>query len=494
MTGMARLRNDGDGAGNIGFPLVCMAKAGYNHRRPRRPPAAHKAKESRQSQSAKTPMPPDNITATKATKHSRLAARFVYALYALLSALALPFALWHLTKRGIRTGDGEVVRWREYFGFCPRPPVEDNKPLIWLHAVSVGEASAAAELVRGLQTEYRLMLTHTTAAGGAFWRRHFGGAPGVVVSACPMDIPFAAGIFFRRCRPALGVIMEAEYWPNLIRAARASNCKLVLANARLNKTSARKYAKVAPLMRGCAGSFGAVCAQHRHDGRRLRFFGAANVCIAGNIKFDRRIDENTAQCGKEWREKKTRPVMLIAGSRPDEEEIILSAITKAGAHNTLTIIWAPRHPQRAEVLATMLNRRGIPFARRSVGDDIGTSDFYIADTLGEMDAFYAFCDAALIGGSFAPYGGQNPIEAMQHNVAAVIGPFAENYRQLVRDAVKSGALLQAQNADDAVQTCITLATTPARREQIGAAAKIFYNQKRGALDKTKQIIISLVNN
>ncbi|MGI9338778.1 MAG: 3-deoxy-D-manno-octulosonic acid transferase [Gammaproteobacteria bacterium] len=420
----------------------------------------------------------------------RFGARFAYAL---LSVFALPFALWRLAKRGWRAGDDEVVRWREYFGFCPPPPADDGRAVVWLHAVSVGEAAAAAELVRDLQKEYRLILTHTTAAGGGFWRRHFDGA-GVVVCACPLDIPFAARIFFRRCRPALGIVMEAEYWPNLITSARAAGCKLVLANARLNKTSARKYANIAPLMRECAVRFDAVCAQHRNDARRLRFFGAANVCVAGNMKFDRKLDEKAAQSGRQWREDMPpqKPVLLVAGSRPGEEERILSAMAKTGATDKLHIVWAPRHPQRAAVLATMLNRRGIPFARRSEGDTIGKSRFYIADTIGEMDAFYAFCDIALICGSFAPYGGQNPIEAMQHNIAAVIGPHAENYRQLVRNAVKTGALVQAQNADDAIQTCLTLANDIPRRQQIAAATKTFHNQNRGALAKTRKTITPLL--
>ena len=419
-------------------------------------------------------------------------ARFVYGV---LSLAALPYALWRLAKRGSRArkNKDEFVNWREYFGFCPRPP-QNGKPLIWVHAVSVGEATAAIGLVRRLREKHRLILTHTTASGGAVWRRHCPGDD-VVVAACPLDIPFAAKIFFRRCRPALGVVMEAEYWPNLINAARTSGCKLLLANARLGKKGARKYAKVAPLMRECARAFNAASAQHKNDARRLRFFGAREVFVSGNLKFDRDIDEQAITQGKHWREKlQARPVLLIAGSRAGEEELLLTAMQKHNAHDKCSIIWAPRHPQRADALAAMLTSRNIAFARRSHGDDVGASPFYIADTLGEMDSFYACCDVAIICGSFAPFGGQNPIEAMQHGVAAVMGPFAENYRQLVREANKAGALHQAQNADDAVTIALSIAADKTKQNKTSAAALTFHNQNRGATTRTLQAIDELLKN
>ena len=419
-------------------------------------------------------------------------ARFVYGV---LSLAALPYALWRLAKRGSRArkNKDEFVNWREYFGFCPRPP-QNNKPLIWVHAVSVGEATAAAGLVRRLREKHRLILTHTTASGGAVWRRHCPGDD-VVVAACPLDIPFAAKIFFRRCRPALGVVMEAEYWPNLINAAQNAGCKLMLANARLGKKGARRYAKVAPLMRECARAFDIIGAQHKNDARRLRFFGAREVFVSGNLKFDRDLDRQLTAQGKNLREQtpnQNRPVLLIAGSRAGEEELLITALERVNARDSLSIIWAPRHPRRADALAAMLNNRNIDFARRSAGGGIGKQPFYIADTLGEMDLFYACCDIAIICGSFAPFGGQNPIEAMQHGIAAVIGPFAENYRQLVREANKAGALHQAQNADDAAAIALSIAKDKNKKQKTSAAALNFHNQNRGATTRTLQAIDELL--
>ena len=419
--------------------------------------------------------------------------------YTILSALALPFAIWRLAKRNKRanTDIGEVVRWREYFGFCPRPP-QDDRTLIWIHAVSVGEAAAALPIAQNLQKTHRLMLTHTTTSGGTFWRRHFGSGSrninnaGITISACPLDIPFAAKHFFRRCRPTLGIIMEAEYWHNLLTAASASGCKLILANARLNKTSARRYAKIAPIMRLCAAAFDSVCAQHKSDARRLRFFGAANIIVAGNIKYDRHFDDRAAQTGKQWRTlMPARPILLIAGTRPGEEALIIEAITKTNAADELSIIWAPRHPHRAAILAQMLTAHKIQHTRRSEGGKMG--GFYIADTLGEMDSFYACCDMALICGSFLPFGGQNPIEAFQHNKAAVIGPYTENYHHIVKAASQSGALIQSANAEDAMAQCLSIASNARRRQQITTAAQRHYAENRGALKRTQTAITALLN-
>ncbi len=437
------------------------------------------------------------------------AARFAYAL---LAFAALPYALWRLIQRGARADKKGTVRWREYFGFCPLPP-RDERPLVWVHAVSVGEAAAATGMVRELRKHCRLMLTHTTAAGGAHWRRQHCGeseSESVTVSACPLDVPFAAGFFFRRCRPALGIVMEAEYWPNLIASARAAGCKLLLANARMGAKSARRYGKVAPLMRECIGAFDSVVAQHSRDARRLRFFGARDVCAGGNIKFDRKRDEAAAAIGRQWRETIARksPVLLIAGSREGEEAPLLAALENTGAREMFAVIWAPRHPPRAAALARMLQKRGIGCARRSEGktpaDDNADNNadnntdantnadananakikIFLADTLGEMDAFYACCDVAIVCGSFAEYGGQNPIEAMQNGVPAVIGPFAENYKDLVRDAKKQGALAQEKTAEAAMQKAVALAKNAAARKTMSEAAAAFHKQNQGAQETT----------
>ena len=370
----------------------------------------------------------------------------------------------------------------ESFGAVSPPPA-DGAPVAWLHAVSVGEAAAAGELIAELRRRgCRLVLTHTTAAGGEWLRRRHGGYAHICL--LPFDYPGAAARFMRRVRPRLAVLMEAEYWPNLLAEAKKAGAGLFLVNARLGRESARRYARVAPLMRGMAKSYDIIAAQTRADARRLSFFGARRVVCAGNLKFDRPVSSAAFAAGAEWRRrwKGEKPVLLAAGGRAGEEELLLRAMD-GGFMRRFFVIFAPRHMERADEVATLLAGRGLRFGRRSGGGipSPDSEDAFLADSLGEMDSFYACSDAALVCGSFLPFGGQNPIEAMSAGVAAIIGPHAENYRALVAEGIKTGALQQAADAKDAVFRLNLLAGDGALRGRQRRAALELCARHRGAL-------------
>ncbi len=356
--------------------------------------------------------------------------------------------------------------------------------MAWVHAVSVGEAAAADELIKILRRRgCRLVLTHTTAAGGEWLRRRHGEY--AYICLLPFDYPGAAARFMRRVRPHLAVFMEAEYWPNLLAAAKNAGAVLLLANARLGKKSARRYARIAPLMREMAQSFDAVAAQTGADARRLSFFGARRAVVCGNLKFDRPISAEMANLGAQWRRqwagcKKT--IVIFAGSRAGEEELLLRAMDK-DFFRQFFAIFAPRHMERAAAVGELLTGRGVRFGRRSGGGipAPAETDAFLADSLGEMDAFYACSDAAAVCGSFLPFGGQNPIEAMSAGVAAIIGPHAENYGALVAEAETAGALQRAADAKDAILRLRRLAADSAIRGRQGRAAKELCAQRGGAL-------------
>ena len=174
---------------------------------------------------------------------------------------------------------------------------------------------------------------------------------------------------------------------------------------------------------------------------------------------------------------------MLAATREGEEAALLNAMDDSYLQRYFTIL-APRHPQRSKDIADLLRTRGLRTAVRSNGDSIGDdTQFYLADTMGEMAQWYAACDAAAIGGSFLPYGGQNPIEAMRVGVAAVIGPHVENYKRLVRRAAKAGALIQEENATAAINRLRQLADSEQDEQQkIKIAAQTFCEKERGALE------------
>ena len=370
------------------------------------------------------------------------------------------------------------------------PATTNDAPVAWVHAVSVGEAAAAAGLIDILrQYNFQLVLTHTTVAGGEWLRAHHGQY--ARICQLPLDLPGAVNRFLRRIRPQMAIIMEAEYWPNLLLRARAAGVVLLLANARLSKKSARRHARFSALMRNMATAYTHIAAQTRADARRLSIFGA-HATVTGNLKFDRPINATQSRQGAQWRQQWQTPktILLIAGSRPGEEALLLREMN-ADFYARYFVMIAPRHPHRGDEIATLLRQQNLMFSRRTKGDAPApdTTAVYVADTLGEMDAFYACCDAAIIGGSFLPFGGQNPIEAMNAGIPAIIGPHADNYRALVADAIRQNALQQATNAADAIQQLQTL--TAAAMHQQSQAAKNLCKNHQGALQRHADIIAIL---
>ena len=407
-------------------------------------------------------------------------------LYTLAVIVAVPFAWWRLARR---TG----IKWRHFCGYIP-PAQSGALPGVWLHMVSVGEAAAADGLIRYLQQAgYSLTLTHTTAAAGDWLRQRY---EGVQIYPLPLDLPGATARFMCRLRPRVGIIMEAEYWPNLLAAAQAGGVFLMLANARLGRTNARRYARVRPLMQEMVSRYDIIAAQTRADGRRLKFFGARRVCVVGNLKFDRDINAVLQERGKILRQRLRREaadkmIMLVAGTRAGEEEILTAAMDDDFMRRFFVII-APRHPPRGKEVAALLRARGWRIGRRGSGDEPAMAqNGYVADTLGEMDMFYACCDRVIIGGSFLPFGGQNPIEAMAAGAPAVMGPFADNYAVLTRLAVKRGALRQAADAAAAIATVRQM--TEAEAQQCGEAARQLCDEQRGALSKHIELAAQLLS-
>ena len=467
------------------------------------------------------------------------------AAYSALAWCALPLAIWRVRRRA--RGAKSPPPLREYFGktAAHNSDANPNATVVWVHSVSVGEAMAAAELIRELRKrrpECEWILTHTTLAGRAKLESDFGDF--ARVAACPLDLPGATQTFIRRAKPALAVLMEAEYWPNLIAAASDSGAKLLLANARMGRKNARQYARVAPLTRETISRLDSIAAQTRADLRRLQFFGAKSGEVSGNLKFDREPEAALVARGKHRRAKLrerigTRPIILFASVREGEGEMLIRAMDDSFLRNHFCV-FAPRHPERCEGIAAELKTRAIPFSRASQGDEVGAEvsegskgvdgvegvggveggeggkgvggvegeggvgrvgwvggvggvGAHIADSLGEMAAHYAMCDAAFVGGGLAGgVGGQNPIEAMTQGVAAITGPDSANYAALTKSATQSGALLQAQDATDAVHLLRELCADDERRKAQGKLAQKFCESHRGALKITADLAEGLL--
>ena len=426
--------------------------------------------------------------------------------YTLLLWLLLPYIFVRLIWRARK--QPEYLRHvGERFGFYSardeklssvRP---SDKPVIWLHAVSVGETRATQNLVTRLRATYphhQILLTHTTPTGRAAGEQLYGDS--VLRVYLPYDYPFAVNKFLRRFRPQLGILMETEIWFNLIHACHETGIPLLLLNARMSEKSARGYARFASLTRNALNKLSAVAAQTADDAARLTDLGALNVSVTGNLKFDIEPPPAMLELGRQLRVQfgVARKVFLAASTRAGEEALLLDALKKLPIPDLLLVI-VPRHPQRFTEVANLLEQRGIAFQRRSAHRAVEAEvQVVLGDSMGEMFAYYAAADLAFIGGSLLPYGGQNLIEACAVGTPVLVGPHTHNFAEATRLAVNAGAALQVSDADGLIAGLQRLLEdTPgmqnsATLNEMRSQCIGFVKLNRGTTDKALQIIMPVV--
>jgi 3-deoxy-D-manno-octulosonic-acid transferase len=411
--------------------------------------------------------------------------------YSLLLRLATPLYLLRLWWRG-RQEPGYRQFIGERLGFAAADVPAGR---LWLHAVSLGETRAAAPLIDALRAArpgLKLLLTHGTAtgreAGHALLRN------GDAQAWLPWDTPGAVRRFFEHHRPALGVVLETEIWPNLLHAAARAKVPVVLASARLSERSQRKGQQMAALMRPAAALFAQVLAQTEADAARLRAAGAQQVQVLGNLKFDMTPDPELQARGRAWRARLQRPVVLAAVTREGEEAPLLVAWRRLPAPRPLLLL-VPRHPQRFDEVAVLVREAGLVLQRRSSWADTpsasaANADVWLGDSLGEMPLYYAAADVALLGGSFAPLGGQNLIEAAACGCPLLMGPHTFNFMQAAELALEAGAALRVAHIEEAVQRALAL-VADGQSGRMSEQALAFAAQHRGAAQRMAAQIMRL---
>jgi 3-deoxy-D-manno-octulosonic-acid transferase len=423
--------------------------------------------------------------------------------YTLLLCLLLPLALLKLVWRSFRQPE-YLHHVPERFGFyrMPRP----TEPIIWLHAVSVGETRATAPLVALLRERYpqhRILMTHTTPTGRAAGEQLFGDH--VLRCYLPYDLPGAMARFLDHFQPQTGLLMETELWFNLIAACEKRDMPLLLVNARLSERSARGYARLGRLAADGLQKLAAIAAQTEPDAQRLRGLGVQDVTVTGNLKFDVTPPPEAQEKGAALRLLfgQGRPVFLAASTRDGEEPLVLDAVAAANVPGLLTVI-VPRHPQRFNEVAVMLEKRGLPFVRRSslleappspqpsparikgaVGADI---QVVLGDSMGEMFAYYAACDMAFIGGSLLPLGGQNLIEACAMGKPVLIGPHTWNFEAVAQSALEAGAALRVEDPAQLGAELRAMFADSEIRERMSRQALAFSGSHSGASQRVMGVI------
>ena len=418
---------------------------------------------------------------------------------------ALTWAVQPLLRRKLRRraraepGYGEHVP--ERFGhYQPADLGQDHAGhWVWVHAVSLGETRAAALLVQQLRLALpgmRLLLTHGTATGRAEGRKLL--LSGDVQVWQPWDSRAAVQRFVQQFRPAVGVLMETEVWPNLVQACRAAGVPLVLANARLNEKSQAGAQRWPGLFGPAYAGLRAVWAQTPTDAQRLRSLGASVQGVLGNLKFDVHPEPALLAQGAAWKATSTRPVVMVASSREGEEAQWLAQWGGRKFHGVAgQCQWliVPRHPQRFDAVHALLTEAGLRVARRSSwGDGMPPTDVdvWLGDSVGEMTLYYGAAHIGLLGGSFEPLGGQNLIEAAACGCPMVLGTHTFNFAQAAQSACEAGAAFRVLDMEQGVQLATALAKDPESLQRARDAALAFAQAHRGAAQATAQAIAAVV--
>ncbi|MCH8998852.1 MAG: 3-deoxy-D-manno-octulosonic acid transferase [Proteobacteria bacterium] len=407
----------------------------------------------------------------------------VFVAYRLFSAAATPVVRRHLRQRVAR-GREDSARLAERFGHAgvARPP----GPLVWVHGASVGESLSALPLVDGIRQGWpglNLLMTTGTVTSARLMAERL--PEGVIHQYLPVDLPAAVGRFLAHWRPALGLMVESEFWPNLLLQARASGVDLALVNGRVSAGSYASWRRFRPLIGHLLRQFSLTLAQSREDAAHLRDLGAADPLRLGNLKFAAPpLAADPEELAAFRGVLGARPCWLAASTHPGEEDIVAQVHARlAPRFPGLLTLLVPRHPDRGAGLAEGLRSRGLRVALRSARQPVrAETEIYLADTIGEMGLWYRLCDVVFVGGSLIAKGGQNLLEPAKLGSAILCGPHMTNFLRVSEEMSRADAIRQVVDAEQLAAAVAWLLEDDAARESMIEAAADYAAAQAGVLD------------
>ncbi len=424
-------------------------------------------------------------------------------LYTAVLWLLQPVYLLRLLWRS-RAEPAYRSRLAQRFGLYPaQPHAVASGMRLWVHAVSLGETRTAAPLIEALRAQQpgvSILLTHTTATGWQAGTQLL--QPGDEQAWLPIDTPAATARFLAHFAPAMGILLETEIWPNLLFQAERRGIPVVLANARLSARSLRKGLCLGALMRPAVQSLRFILAQSEADALRLQQAGVESqrMVVCGNLKFDMTPNPEHLAQGRQVRQALERPVVLAASTREGEEGPLLDAwqqqLSSAPVGQVAPLLLlVPRHPQRFDDVVRRVQSANLTHVRRSqigefspltVPDSVAVC---VGDSMGELPFYYAMADVALLGGSFAPLGGQNLIEAAACGCTVVMGPHTFNFTQAAELALAAGAAQRVGDVAAGVSVALAVAQSHTA-VHLSQRALDFAAQHRGAAQRMTAHIVS----
>lgn len=418
---------------------------------------------------------------------SRLALLFYTLLMYLLRPLLLLLFVWR------SRADAEYrQRFAERFALQTATSAQQGGVVV--HAVSMGEVVAAIPLIEALLRDYPalpLTITCTTPTGSARIRQHFAAqiAAGRVYHCyLPFDTPGANRRFLHKLAPQLMLLLETELWPNLLHTAKAHRVPVLLVNARLSQRSARGYRRFVWLVKPMLQQLTAILAQDNDTARRFNALAGRPLAVrAGNLKYDMRIAPDLAQRAAALRtDWGARPVLVAGSTHAGEDEIILQAFAHIRQQQPdLLLILVPRHPDRFDSVARLIESCGLNYVRRSRDAAVSAeTGVLLGDSMGELMLWYQAADLVFIGGSLIPRGGHNPLEAMCLAKPLLSGPQVFNFAQAYQLLEQHAAVRWVSDATTLAEQVVSLLNDPAERQRLAAAGLQLYQQQGGATART----------
>jgi 3-deoxy-D-manno-octulosonic-acid transferase len=426
---------------------------------------------------------------------------------ALMAALVAgaPWWLWRMaTTRKYRQGLLERLgRVPRRLGSLYAPAGE--RPLIWLHAVSVGEVLAVTRLVRTLETtlpDYQLLVSTTTRTGQALARERFGMNR---VFYCPLDLPWAVRAYLNALKPRVLILAETEFWPNLLNGCFRRGIPVAVVNARISNRSWPRYMRFVRLWRPLLSRINRLLAQSETDAERLRALGCPpeRVSVVGNLKFDVRAAKE-ADATRQLKVLAGELRLIVAGSTLEgEESALLDAWPRLLlADPQIAMVLAPRHPERFGAVAALLERSGVKWSRRSSWltdpsqappaiSPLRPGEIVLLDTIGELASIYSLASLAFVGGSLIPAGGHNPLEPAQFGVPVVMGPHYANF-SAITDSLRDDDAIRIADKEELASVLLDLLGNPTAAEAMGARAKEVFERQSGATGRSVEGVQELL--
>ncbi len=413
------------------------------------------------------------------------------SIYTLLFYLLIPFVLLRLYWRGIKAPQYRK-RWLERLGFYHQ---SFNQGVIWIHAVSVGEAEAVFPLVKSLQQQYSnkaFLVTCTTPTGSARIQAVL--ADTVQHVYLPYDLPGVVQRFLTAFKPDMAVFMEKEIWPNLYSACKDKQIPLMIINARLSANSAKSYKKIPALVKPALAAVSWIGTQTKEDKQRFIEIGAnqSAISVTGNLKFDLQIDNSIAEKAEQIKKQLfvNRFVWIIASTHENEEAIFFDLYAQLKQQiPELILLVVPRHPERFAVVKQLAEKKQLETSMRTSSDSCSEqTDVYIADTMGELKLLYATADICFVGGSMVPVGGHNILEPAALGVPILFGPHMVNFKEIANNVLSLQAAIQCQTPEQIVSCVLRLYADHDFRDGLADRAEKFIRSNQGATNATRKLI------